>query len=679
MEDADGQGRVRASVACTFCRSKRSKCDGIPGVKPCSRCVRKRIECELSSGKRNRGHYKPQVQALQERVEELERTLAAVRNRQFYSVSESRLAAQDHQTPTLDYSAGQILGTTFASPETPQRSVWNHAHKATSYLDPIQPEFLSNGHEYDNVEVDRDMTYQLSRTSPIGLTSPLNCIVAFGMSTSVADYLLGLYFYRYQIMLTFVSQADFMAQKAQGSGPMLRESLIFAMLAMGLRYNTRAEIREAYLLPNGENVLANMAKRSLESELRKSDITTVKALLILAEVETGAGKDMTGHLYFNLAARLIFDLRLDLASASPTVPLSDEEVACRHWMVWAASVGDQYWAVSLRKPLAIKSHILQFSRLAVRFSRTGNIEHEPSSPITYEAQINENLLDLLELSREITDSLYEVKLPSTSMQMSLLASSMYERLEKWFAGLPEKMKKGPVSGEEESYHFIFVMHLLYNANKIVIYRDIVSSPDHREFSDLSSTIAPARMIIIAAATRIAKLCEIFKHREDVRTLQTTGAQWASLAAYVLIEHASSLPVEEIVEAIAHLQSLTRTLKVFSKSFKPAVEAYDDACRSLELFTCQLNGDEFPLTVEDLTSPSLNLESETYQAFDPRHIPDQLTGLPLHSSTSLAADWHSLKNKPLEPTLIERQATHTAPSVVPESLTETWSWEYIVPR
>ena len=70
-----------------------------------------------------------------------------------------------------------------------------------------------------------------------------------------------------------------------------------------------------------------------------------------------------------------------------------------------------------------------------------------------------------------------------------------------------------------------------------------------------------------------------------------SAQWASLAAYVLIEHTSSLPADEVVKAVAHLQSLTGTLKEMSRAFKSALEAHQAACLSLHFFNAQLNGDD----------------------------------------------------------------------------------------
>lgn len=111
---------------------------------------------------------------------------------------------------------------------------------------------------------------------------------------AVVDYLIDLYFRRFQILMEIVPEKDFMEQMRLGSGPAYRESLLLAVLAAGYRYSTQNEHTAPYMLPNGDNVFVQRATNLLESELRHSNITTVQALLILGELQTSAGNDMTG-------------------------------------------------------------------------------------------------------------------------------------------------------------------------------------------------------------------------------------------------------------------------------------------------------------------------------------------------------------------------------------------------
>lgn len=71
---------------------------------------------------------------------------------------------------------------------------------------------------------------------------------------SVVDYLLGLFFHKFQLMLKFISQREFMAGRDPTTGePPPPRSLLFAVLAGALRYSTRPEVTAAYIRPGGEN------------------------------------------------------------------------------------------------------------------------------------------------------------------------------------------------------------------------------------------------------------------------------------------------------------------------------------------------------------------------------------------------------------------------------------------
>lgn len=176
---------------------------------------------------------------------------------------------------------------------------------------------------------------------PVLGASNMNSFSHLNLTSSATDYLLGLFFHRYQIMMTFVSQQVFMAQRDLKQGPSPRPSLMLAMLSAGLRYSNRQEVTGAYIGADGENLLATAAKKALESELDSTNISTVQTLLILGEVETSSDNQMTGYMYASMAAKLLFELSLDLGSCT-AASLSQEEIQVRHWIAWVASVQDQY-------------------------------------------------------------------------------------------------------------------------------------------------------------------------------------------------------------------------------------------------------------------------------------------------------------------------------------------------
>lgn len=88
----------------------------------------------------------------------------------------------------------------------------------------------------------------------------------------------------------------------------------------------------------------------------------------------------------------------------------------------------------------------------------------------------------------------------------------------------------------------------------------------------------------SSAIKIAKLFATFRRRHDIRYLQCSGTQYASIAARFLIKHIPLLQPDEVVEPEAHLRSLTRTLEDMSRTFKPALKPLEeelDVLQSLE--------------------------------------------------------------------------------------------------
>ena len=117
------------------------------------------------------------------------------------------------------------------------------------------------------------------------------------ISLHLQDHLLDMYFRNYQVMLKLVPEAAFREQKRIGRGPAYSVSLFLSILAGGVRYSNSPDALAKFLLPDGNTVFTERAKALLEKELRTPTITTVQSLLILAEIETARGKEMTGSMY----------------------------------------------------------------------------------------------------------------------------------------------------------------------------------------------------------------------------------------------------------------------------------------------------------------------------------------------------------------------------------------------
>ena len=157
------------------------------------------------------------------------------------------------------------------------------------------------------------------------------------------EHLLYMYFRKFQTILEIVDETAFRAGMAPDPQdvPPVRDSLLLAMLAAGARFLDDPVLIKQCTAPSGECVFVPRAKALLEAEIVQADAMTVQTLLILGELETSAGNEMTGCMYSGLVSRLIFDLRLDPASLQE-LNLTDAEINSRHWMLWFASVQDKF-------------------------------------------------------------------------------------------------------------------------------------------------------------------------------------------------------------------------------------------------------------------------------------------------------------------------------------------------
>ena len=462
-------------------------------------------------------------------------------------------------------------------------------------LSEISFPLLSPGARHWRLTNTSQVHYSPETTRPVGSPRSLSSAAkSFSIPTltpSMVDYLLGLFFHRHQLLMKFISQRDFMAQKAIGEGPAFRYSLMLAMLAAGLRYSTRQQIKDICVGPKGENLLAEAAKKSLESELGRENMATVHAMIVLGEVETCAGNEMTAFMYCSMAAKLAFDLSLDLTSTT-TTSLSIDQMEVRHWTFWVASVQDQYWSIVLKRPLIFKNDTLRMTRLVVQFAKNGSLDDENAPASAIEQQVTESVLDLMELVRDILYELYQTTRLHEPKETVSFVQKLDSQLDRWFEKLPLEMQRLPVGGEE-SYLLLCAIQMKFNSTKILIHQHLLF-PDGTARIDPSTKPIPDPILahswaeMTLAATRNAILFETFLRRDDIRTLQTSGVQWATLSAQALTCHIKSLPVDQSMEAVLSLQSLCYTLQEMTKTFQTAIEVYNEACRNLEVFWQQLS-------------------------------------------------------------------------------------------
>jgi hypothetical protein len=152
---------------------------------------------------------------------------------------------------------------------------------------------------------------------------------------------------------------------------------------------------------------------------------------------------------------------------------------------------------------------------------------------------------------------------------------------------------------QDSYHFLFAMRLILNATGIFRHRAGGLPTLLGRILVQTRTVRGGGRFTNSSAVQIAKLLETFGRREDVRLLQASGVQWASLAVEALINQIDRIPIDQAVEPLAHLQSLRRIVKVMSKSFMSAAVLYSSTSTKAQEFLQRMEGEDFvpggPLT------------------------------------------------------------------------------------
>lgn len=163
----------------------------------------------------------------------------------------------------------------------------------------------------------------------------------------------------------------------------------------------------------------------------------------------------------------------------------------------------------------------------------------------------------------------------------------------------------------------------------------------------------ARSVCATSAIRIAKLFETFRRKYDVRSIQSTGTQYASFAANALVKYILTLPSDEAIEPIAHLQSLSRTLQDMSKTFMPALKPLEMINRELGRFAQNIEWFDHDDSIS-IPHPSRpqhphpQVVSPTFQQTPAELIPTQdrrLSNVKRHSNTRERLKFNAPSNPP----------------------------------
>lgn len=161
------------------------------------------------------------------------------------------------------------------------------------------------------------------------------------LSGETHAHILDQYWTFYNSIVEVVPKEPFLEGHSTDNGELYSLFLHLTVLAIGLRFvdKERSDVIKLMISPY-ESIFHRQAKSMVESGLeRRGGLPSVQALLLLADLEGGAGKDMTGWMYAGMACRMFFDLGLNLTSISPG--LSGWEAEMRQKVAAACVIVDR--------------------------------------------------------------------------------------------------------------------------------------------------------------------------------------------------------------------------------------------------------------------------------------------------------------------------------------------------
>ncbi|KAJ2895271.1 Nitrogen assimilation transcription factor nirA [Zalerion maritima] len=444
------------------------------------------------------------------------------------------------------------------------------------------------------------------------------------LTTTTHDYLMNLFWEHYNGILHIIDRAAFEADRDSQNPRLYSSFLHITILAMGYRFcDPDRDDMKRISLGNRESSLHRESKYMMDIELeRPGGIPSVQALLVLGDLECGAGRDNTGWMYSGMANRLAFDIGLHLDSRQ-NPGISEQEIQNRALAMRACVIYDKYWALFLGRPTSIKSQDLSFDLLSQHF---GKLLSDPSTGASYRSprkdlseEIYDQLTELMEIAGRIAETRNTLAKAEQQSVFSLHEGednsymhvvNLDRQLTAWYKRLPSHLSWTPPNIKSAPFSF-FLLHQQYHVSMILLHRPWAKYPSiHKLTSDGANTNSypsPAsdnnamlppevvtgeglgevqsivdesrtslsRGICTQQAIRVARIFAQHRTRFDPRKIFVTGIQHAGTAAIALIAalayHTNMMDKRAY---LGYLEILASSIKDMAHTYQPAAKMND---------------------------------------------------------------------------------------------------------
>ncbi|KAK0649051.1 fungal-specific transcription factor domain-containing protein [Cercophora newfieldiana] len=657
------QIRHRASVACASCRERRIRCVVPEGQTECTQCGRAGISCIIKNDdERRRPISKAYMSSLSNRIALLEgmlveqgvqpppavhppKTRQEAQERQEEEQGSSGRApvrspeasqqpsAADRQAAlTPPSSVDEDVETRKLKQEESTVSVTDSAHLSlieNSLLQGFEPKQdgnvrhllstrgrLSCDHSAArvryfgptaNIHVYAESSCQFNPREPTEQVQRIERAIR-ALSLPTHDHLMGCFWDYFNAAYQVVDQATFEADRVSQDPKFYSPFLHIAMLAAGYRFadKSRDDVRRL-AAGSWESTLHKEAKSVLDMELeRLGEVPSVQALIILADLECGVGRDTQGWMISGMASRLSFDIGLHV-NLSDT---SETERRVRRQVMSACVTLDRQLAGFLGRPTSIKSQDVgiilaprDLSILSMESAVFGLPEFDRKPNLLTDAAIRPHMMELMELASSILDSQNMCQDPvstSTGGEVGryMQTVAMDRQLQNWYRRLPGFLAWTPLNVKAAPLSF-FMLHQAFHVYMILLHRPwarygpavndtlpasgafaatVEAFSRHFGSSDPASIdnnkVAMARNMCTQHAIRVARIFWQHRQRYDGKKISLVAAQHAGTAALALMGALAHKNKELDQQSnLRYLQVLSSAIYDMSHTYHPAARMY----------------------------------------------------------------------------------------------------------
>ncbi|KAJ4403623.1 hypothetical protein N0V85_005052 [Neurospora sp. IMI 360204] len=430
------------------------------------------------------------------------------------------------------------------------------------------------------------------------------------LGSSTHDHLMSCFWGHYNPAAQVVDREIFESGRKSQNSRHYSVFLHITMLAAGYRFAERnREDVKRLILGNWESTFHRESKSMLDAELeRPGGIPSIQALLILADLEFGAGRDSAGWMYSGMANRLAIDIGLHV-----NVPDSDSEVLTaeeplRRRVMTACVLFDRYWALLLGRSPSIRHRDIGIELGLKPRKGTAMATASPTTPFDMvtsqspEISLHQHLLELMSIAAKILELQNQHDYAESLFANNKAGEEAYQRLfaldrklQAWYRRLPDFLAWTPANIQAAPVGF-FMLHQQFHTCMVLLHRPWAmygnedgSNPTMSYGQSTGSLpgishhhrVAIARRMCTQHAIRVARIFWHHRLRFDGRRLPIFAIQQAGTSAIALMAALANRTTE------VDQQSNLRYLQVLSAAIYDMCYIYQPAARMYRLLKSML--------------------------------------------------------------------------------------------